>query len=311
MQGRDVNQAAAPLQNWGRKEFESIREQLVLKAEDKELQAAAMLHLEFGAAAVEEFPEVAEWHLAIGAQLMEASTRWHKRFGLGTGEQVAIQSRWLSVAASVLLSVNDSTRARWFVTEAWRISPKSAPALTRFGVLNELEAAVPTVDLWTVNILEPQSVARWRLLRVAADSYRKATEYEPNYAPAYLRLGRALYILDRLPEAREAIERAQKLDTNPSTQYLGALTIGAILEKRKDLKGARASYDRALTLFPKSQAATVALGHLDLIEGRPDRARARTEAFLAAPLNDVDWWEFKNGGLDREGFEWLRSRARR
>jgi tetratricopeptide (TPR) repeat protein len=309
--GRDLAEAVAALQHWSKKDFESVRDQMGLRADARELQAAAVLHLEFGAAAVERFSVAAEWHLAIGAHLMEASTRFHRRKGLGTPEQLALQSTWLGVAASLLLSVNDAKRARWFINEALTVSPRSASLWTKWGALHELEAAVPLVDLWNVNILEPRSVARRNRVLVALESYQKAIQYDSGDATAHLRLGRALFILDRLNESREAIERAQQLATTPSVRYLAALTMGAVLEKRQDLPGARASYERALTIFPRGQTATVALGHLDVIEGRPDRAQETAEAFLTQPLNDVDWWEFKNGGIDRDGFEWLRRQVRR
>lgn len=309
--GRDINRAVAAIQSWSKKDFESIRDQLAIVANDQELRAAAVLHLEFGAASVERFPEVAEWHLAIGARLMEASTRWLLRQRLATDEQVAMQSTWLGVAASLLLSINDSKRARPFVMDGLDIAPKSASMWTQFGALNELEAAVPVVDLWTVNILEPRFSARQRLAFIAVDAYRKAIEYDPQHAVAHLRLGRVLYILDHLDDARAAIERAQVLATTPREKYLSALTMGAILERRKDLKGARASYERALAVSPKGQAAAVALGHLDVIEGRPDRAQATAEAFFTDPIDDIDWSEFKNGGIDRDRFAWLRKQVRR
>jgi hypothetical protein len=55
----------------------------------------------------------------------------------------------------------------------------------------------------------------------------------------------------------------------------------------------------------------VAIGYLDVLSGRPDRARARAQAFIADPADDIYWWEFKNGGLYREGLAWLGDRVRR
>jgi hypothetical protein len=92
----------------------------------------------------------------------------------------------------------------------------------------------------------------------------------------------------------------------PEHQYLSALFLGAVLERRRDLAGARAAYERALAVNPSSQAATVALGYLDVMAGRPDRAQEVARAYVTDPNPVDEWWAYQNGGFDRSAMDWLR-----
>ena len=90
-----------------------------------------------------------------------------------------------------------------------------------------------------------------------------------------------------------------------------AVKLGAILQQARDLEAARLAYEEADATIPNSQAAVVALAYLDVIAGRPDQAQVRARRFAASGTDDIAWWEFKNGGLDRDGIEWLRRHVKR
>ena len=56
---------------------------------------------------------------------------------------------------------------------------------------------------------------------------------------------------------------------------------GEVLVAKRDIPGARASFDRALTIEPTNVSATAQLARLDFAEGKPDEAKKRFEALLA------------------------------
>ncbi len=96
-----------------------------------------------------------------------------------------------------------------------------------------------------------------------------------------------------------------------TTVTSAALFLGAIKERQQDFAGAREAYTQAFAIAPRSQTVIVALAHLDLMLGRPDRAQAFARAFAAAPRDDHAWWEYRNGGLDHDGLAALRARVRK
>jgi hypothetical protein len=53
--------------------------------------------------------------------------------------------------------------------------------------------------------------------------------------------GRIVFLLDRVTDARHAIDRGLALATKPDDIYLGSLFLGALQERQNDLSGARES----------------------------------------------------------------------
>ena len=87
--------------------------------------------------------------------------------------------------------------------------------------------------------------------------------------------------------------------------------LGAFLQEQKDLAGARAQFERALKISPRSQNAIVALAYVEMLSGRPDKAQALARSFTGTPNSDEGWWAYKNGTLDAAGLQWLRARVRK
>ena len=85
--------------------------------------------------------------------------------------------------------------------------------------------------------------------------------------------------------------------------------MGALQQEGKDVAGARRSFEQAVTLVPNSQPAVVALAHIEVMAGRPDRAHALARGLAEAQATGEPWWAFHNGGLDVGGLRWLRERA--
>lgn len=89
---------------------------------------------------------------------------------------------------------------------------------------------------------------------------------------AYLRSNQ----LDKALKAIEGLEKKQP--DNPATYNLRARALLA----KKDIDGARKSFEKALSVNPTFFPAVASLASLDLIDKKPDEARKRFETVLAA-----------------------------
>jgi tetratricopeptide (TPR) repeat protein len=304
----DIDRAVTALNKWTAKDFETATDAIVVRGIQSEIEAAAVLQLEFGLATMGVFAPAAQRHFEIGSSVVKALADRLRKAGVAASEVAKFASTWHAVAGSAFLSLNDGYRARPFLQEAVRFDRRSAPAQTLMGAGAELDA---TFNLPAFHGGAGRGPDVRRRLLAIMETYQAAIEYDANYAPAHLRLARVQMFLGDLVLARSAIEHARALATNVEHKYLAALTLGAIVQRQGDLDAARAAYEQAMKLVPNSQAATVALGYLDILAGRPDRARALAQAFMTDPQDDPYWWEAKNGGVYRDGLVWLRERVRR
>jgi tetratricopeptide (TPR) repeat protein len=311
--GRPLGEAVESLQQWTRKDFEAAADRLILARNISQLEAAAVFELEIGLGVMSVSPQGAQVHFELGEKMLRSLTPTPAELRLDPGRPEdlrAFSSTWLGVAGSGYLWITDTRRAWPWIQKALRLSPLSS-------VLKTMEGAVHEIDAGDYDAGVPRSgpgrasgyFEHWRKLDLALTAFRAATAADPQNAHAQIRLGRALFLLDKMVEARAAAERGLALAKKPDDIYLGSLFLGAIQERQSDLTGARASYARALSTAPRSQTVTVALAHLDLLTGRPDRAQALARAFAAAPVDDHAWWAYKNGGLDYDGLSTLRSRV--
>ena len=302
----DMERAVIPLQQWTPRQYEDAIDALYLRGDQFESEAAAILHLEFGVAA--SILSSTAQHFELGTRMFGALGNRFRKAGLQPPREFAeLAATWYTVAGSVFLALNDVYRARPYLRAALRFDRRFAPAQTLLGGADELELVASFPDYAS---MRPRPDVRRRQLAIVA-MYQQAIEFDPKYAPAHLRLARMHMMLGDLTLARSAIENAVALAKEPAHKYLAALQLGAIVQRQGDLAAARSAYERALEVVPISQTATVALGHLDILEGRPDRAQARARAFLAKPEEDTFWFEFKNGGFYREGLVALRQRVRK
>ena len=116
---------------------------------------------------------------------------------------------------------------------------------------------------------EPQSLVFAQL----ADAYRKSgmldeairvcregLKHHPNYASAYMVLGRTYLAKGELPEAREAFQ--QTLHLSPDN-VLAYRFLGQIAEAQGEIEEAAHAYRTALTLNPFDQETRAALGGLE------------------------------------------------
>lgn len=310
--GGDLRAVLPALRSWARKDFETAVDRIIARGDRAEVEAAAVLQLEFTVGAIGVSPASGAMHLDVGARIVDQVLSGYRRVRPMPPEVVEFASTWYGVAGSAYLSINDGRRAGPLISKALAIAPRSAPLQTLWGAVEELRAAAYNPDFWAEGSFKTRtSLELRRRLLLVADHYQKAINFDPEYAGGHLRLARAALLLGDLARARAEAERAEALASERAHRYLSALTLGAVHERQSDPVAARAAYERALAIVPRSQTATVALSYLDVIAGRPDMAQARAQAFMAAPADDHYWWEFKNGGLYHAGLDRLRKRARR
>ena len=137
-------------------------------------------------------------------------------------------------------------------------------------------------------------VDKTRLLNVARESFEKAIALDPNQEEARVRLGRVLWRLGRMKEARERLVKAVELGKENVTTYLAHLFLGKCLEDSQDLNGAIEEYKIAVSLRPELQMGAVALAHALTLRGDAEGARQVLEPALAYSGNrraeDPYWW---------------------
>lgn len=143
----------------------------------------------------------------------------------------------------------------------------------------------------------------------AQAKFEKLLGDEPRFTRARIRLGRVLWMLADRNAALLELLRAQSEAREPEDRYLVAMFLGALYEQQGNLTGARVAYEAARAAAPASQAATVALGYLDVMAGRPDRAQALARQLLSKPPVGDAWWSYKNGGFETPALAWLRYRV--
>jgi len=308
----DVSRVVQPLQQWSGREFDEAIKAAVAAKIPGELKAAAILHLEIGVALVGVNASVAGGHVSYGNELLDRWTATQPRFSpSAVNDQKHFRGTWLAVAGSAFVAVKDSGRAKPLLNKALAAQPRSARTQTLLGTLKEFEASqFNPEDAPTISQRERSRRERMVRLTLAEHDYRDAIGFDANYALAHIRLGRVLHLTGKPNEARASLDRGQTLASEPLPKYLSALFIGALQQEAHDVPAARRSFEQALVIAPNSQPAVVALAHLEVMAGRPDRANALARR-LAAAAGAEPWWAFHNGGLDIAGLRWLREQAMR
>ena len=310
----DAARSARPLATLGPGQLEPAVKAILARAEPRELEAAADLHLEIGIAVAGLSVSGASAYFDQGSRLVTAIVPPPAiRKGVSAlrlVDMALISSTWHRVAASTLLSINDVARARPIIQRALRLAPQSAALLTVLGTAHEIDAGVQNPDLFdSLSGKTHTAQRRSSTLLFAEKSYKAALESDPAYALALIRLGRVQFLQDNVKAARASLERGTALAREPRHQFLAAMFTGALQESQKDLDGARQSYARALTTAPQSQHAVAALAFVDMMSGRLDRAERVARAYTSATLDDA-WWLHKTGVFDVEGLQWLRQHLR-
>lgn len=162
----------------------------------------------------------------------------------------------MGLAGQVYLAKGDFDRSSDYFEKVVHLDPKNVQAMTRLGVakLAGGETQEAFEDLEAASKLDEGSV-----------------QADIALIMAHLRRGE----LDKALAAQANLERKQP--DNPQTYNLK----GGVLLAKKDLAGAKAAFEKALSLQPTFLPAVVNLVRIDLVEKRPEDAKKRFEAVIA------------------------------
>lgn len=273
--------------------------------------AAATFHLEIAIGVVRLSSELAENHLTLGQQLLRQLRAPRLGGPLMLAPEFAVfAERWFTAAASTFLMVNDPARALPLINRGLQLSPGSPELRLMAAIVDELVAMAISPDTAT------SSEHRGRILAARTQGFMRARQKleklladQPGFTRARIRLGRVMWMLEDHDAALIELLRGQAEAREPVQRYLVSMFLGALYEQQKNVTGARIAYEAALAAAPQSQAATVALGFLDVMAGRPDRAQALAERLLSRPPVGDEWWSYKNGGFETAALAWLRYRV--
>jgi len=168
----------------------------------------------------------------------------------------------LALAGEAYLANGDFASAARYYEQAKKLAPRSARLSTRLAHVRFVAGDVER------GFKELQAASA----SDAADSYQA----DLALITAHLRRRQA----DKALEALKSLEKKQP--TNPLTHNLRGLA----LAQKRDLGGARKSFERALELQPTYMSAVANLARLDLRARKPDAAKKRYEAVLAKEPNN-------------------------
>jgi putative PEP-CTERM system TPR-repeat lipoprotein len=294
LQQRAVNKASAEvaaLEKAAPKDPRSFYAKALVLVEEKNFPAAKQAIVQVLKVTPEHVPSLTLAGLAAlqtGA-LLEAES--HLRRALQNAPQALGAKRLL---ATTHLRMGKAELALTEVTQLLKVSQDpSIVALAGEVSLANGDVASAQRHYERAKALAPNDVAvqtRLGLIRFAAgDSNRAISELEAASAgdPAAYQADLALianYLrkreADKALEAINALEKKQP--DNPLTHNLR----GGALVLKKDLSGARASFERALKLQPTYMPAVANLARLDLLEKRPESAKKRYEQILKKDPNN-------------------------
>lgn len=123
---------------------------------------------------------------------------------------------------------------------------------------------------------------------------RRAVTADPSLRDARVRLGRVQSLLGKNRPAVEELRQVVQSTTDPLVLYYASLFLGSALESLGERDGARASYERASTLYPDAAAPHLALSQLAM-SGDLAASRAALEPILNKPGgrdDDDPWWSY-------------------
>jgi tetratricopeptide (TPR) repeat protein len=136
-------------------------------------------------------------------------------------------------------------------------------------------------------------------LRRAESMLRRSLAADPHFVDANLRLGRVLTQLKRHEDALPFLQAAIAESSDRTVTYYAHLFIGDATLALDRLSAARASYERAVAIYPDSQAARLGLaGALRAAGDRPGALAAMERTLVKPPttrVGDDPWWDYYFG----------------
>lgn len=166
----------------------------------------------------------------------------------------------LSLAGETFLQNGDAAKAEAYFAQAAKLEPDSVARKTSVAIAHLAQGKSSAID-------ELEDIAE-------SD---QGTSADLALIASHLRTRQ----LDKALKAIDALEKKQP--DNPATYNLRARTLLA----KKDVAGARQSFEKAIAINPTYFSAVASLAALDLADNKPDAAKKRFDAVLAADPRNV------------------------
>ena len=238
----------------------------------------------------------AETRLAAIAYTQNDKARGHRMID-AVIERDPGSLRALLMKATFLRAENKLVEARDRVQAAVKAEPNSAAAHYALGTLQDLlrqrkEAIASFSEVLRLNPRAAAAqvyLARLTLQEGTPDAAITFAEGALANAPGNPEARATLIrgLIARRDTARAEEQLATLMKEFPNVGLVHALD-GAVRLQKSDQAGARASYEKALSLSPNSIEALAGLTGLDLIQNKAPQSRARVEARLAADPNRAE-----------------------
>lgn len=170
-------------------------------------------------------------------------------------------SAFLTLAGQAYLQNGDAVKAAEYFTKASKLDPENAPKKTSIAVAHLAQGNTDS--------------GFQELQRISAED--KGITADLALIAAHLKNNQ----LDKAIQAIDVLEKKQP--DNPATYNLRAQALLA----KKDVPGARRSYEKAIAINPTFFPAVASLARLDLADKKPGDAQKRFETVLAADPKNV------------------------
>jgi tetratricopeptide (TPR) repeat protein len=303
---RDVATAQLILGTWTRAMLSDAAAAAARHDDPDFTRAAALFHLETALDGAPLSADDAMFHVTLGERALQRVAASREAAG-------AEFRPWYAASASVFLAQSDTARAREVAGRGLARVRGSAHLQFVSGRIEDVEAQRYDADLGRDDRSRlALNMERRGQLALAERAYRQALAVDPRHAPAQLHLGRVLALLDKTAEAQRLLAPvAAAADAAPGDRYLAALFLASLHERAGEVERARALLESIETFAPGRQTAWVALAQLEVRAGDVERARDAVRRGTVTTAGTDEWWEYRNGGMSEDEFEWLRARVSR
>ena len=242
---------------------------------------------------------------------LKAAALLHTEVVVRTGRERLFH---LKAAKDYLQRIEDVSRRRdferrWFLAlcHHFQRSPRSWGVLPFLDVALKLLPEDPEIRLAMGSVWE---TAGWmgdeRLLKRAEEQYRWILEANPDHAEAHLRLGRVLQLTGRRAKALRELQWSVDHADDPRFEFAAHVLLGDLYNQQGKLPQAIQSFQAALAIDPRCQAAAVALSHALHRAGDRTGSREVLDRFLSdksdkgSPSGETDgWWRYLLGSSER------------
>lgn len=207
---------------------------------------------------------------------------------------------WYRDTSAELLRLRSHAEAGAHLSRARQIFPSDAVVLFYSGVLHERYAS-SMLQAGAESLADADrgsstlGSSRAELIR-AERYFRDALTQDATRIEARVRHGAVLEGLGRHDDAIAELRRAIDSGASGATLYFARLFLGHALESTRQLEAARAEFESAASLFPRSQTPRLALSYLARRRGDRDTAQRELQSIAKLPQSELGredpWWTY-------------------